>query len=64
MHMERERGKGRGEGESMRDKNNNNSYIALYPVKIYKLAALYWIPVASMHKRHTKMSSIPWRTHW
>ena len=21
--------------------NNNNSYIALYPVKIYKLAALY-----------------------
>ena len=25
--------------------NNNNSYIALYPVKIYKLAALYIINI-------------------
>ena len=28
--------------------NNNNSYIALYPVKIYKLAALYNINI-KMH---------------
>ena len=25
--------------------NNNNSYIALYPVKIYKLVALYIINI-------------------
>ena len=25
--------------------NNNNSYVALYPVKIYKLAALYIINI-------------------
>ena len=27
--------------------NNNNSYITLYPVKIYKLAALYIINIKS-----------------
>ena len=27
--------------EVFTNNNNNNSYIALYPVKIYKLAALY-----------------------
>ena len=28
-----------------RNNNNNNCYIALYPVKIYKLAALYIINI-------------------
>ena len=31
--------------EKSNNNNNNNSYIALYPVKIYKLMALYIINI-------------------
>ena len=32
-------------GEESTNDNNNDSYIALYPVKIYELAALYIINI-------------------